>query len=171
MADVDSEPCYRIGEIAEQTGVSTRTLRYYEQLGLLAPSSYSKGGSRRYDQADLQRMTRIRELQAVMGFNLDEIREILSADDRLAALRTEYHKGVTPKRHGAILIEAIRLNATTQDQVRAKIGGLEAFRDELEAQAARCRQVAADLGIDVAREAPAVPSAPSARPARSAVRA
>jgi DNA-binding transcriptional MerR regulator len=153
MDDISSQACYRIGEIAERIGVSTRTLRYYEQLGLLAPSSYSKGGSRRYDQADLQRMMRIRELQAVMGFNLDEIREILHADDRLAELRTEYHKGVTPKRHRAILIEAIRLNATTQEQVRAKIGRLEAFRDDLEAQATRCRQVAADLGIDFAIEA------------------
>jgi DNA-binding transcriptional MerR regulator len=147
-----SETCYRIGEIADQIGVSTRTLRYYEQVGLVAPSSYSKGGSRRYVQADLHRILRIRELQAVMGFNLDEIREILQADDRLAQLRTEYHKGVTRKRHQAILIEAARLNARTQEQVRAKIGTLEAFRDDLEAKEVRYRQVAADLGIDLPSE-------------------
>ena len=141
--------CYRIGEIAEQIGVSTRTLRYYEQLGLVAPSSYSKGGSRRYDEADRQRVLRIRELQAIMGFNLDEIREILHADDRLAELRTEYRKGVTPKRHRAILIEAARLNARTRQQVDAKIGLLESFRHDLDAKAARYRQVASDLGVDL----------------------
>jgi DNA-binding transcriptional MerR regulator len=147
-AGVVCEPRYRIGEIAEQIGVSTRTLRYYEEIGLLAPSSYSKGGSRRYDEADIERIQRIRELQAVMGFNLDDIREILQADDRIAELRTEYRTGVTPKRQRAILSEATRLNARTQAQVRAKIARLEAFRADLDAQSARCRQVAFDLGID-----------------------
>src|SRR5581483_11375829 len=116
---------YRIGEIAEELGVSTRTLRYYEELGLVRPSEYSKGGSRRYLDADRERILRIRELQAVMGFNLQEIREILHADDRLAELRSEYARGVSPKRHRDILVEAARLNARTQEQVLAKIGVLQ----------------------------------------------
>ena len=147
-----SEPRYRIGEIAEQLGVSTRTLRYYEELNLLAPSSYSTGGSRRYVEADRQRILRIRELQAIMGFNLEEIREILHADDRLAELSTEYRKGVTPKRQRAILVEAARLNARTQEQVLAKIAILQAFQAELEAKADRYREVAAELGIDISKE-------------------
>ena len=147
-----SERLYRIGEVAEQLGVSTRTLRYYEELGLVRPSGYSEGGSRRYAEADRQRILRIRELQAVMGFNLEEIREILDADDRLAALRAEYHEGVTPTRHGDILVEAARLNARTQEQVLAKVGILEAFQAELEAKADRYRAVAAELGIDLDAE-------------------
>jgi DNA-binding transcriptional MerR regulator len=147
-----TEPRYRIGEIAEQLGVSTRTLRYYEELGLLAPSSYSTGGSRRYVEADLQRILRIRELQAIMGFNLEEIREILHADDRLAELSTEFHKGVTPKRHKTILVEAARLNARTQEQVLAKIAILEAFQAELETKAARYQERATELGIDLPAE-------------------
>ena len=97
-------------------------------------------------------MLRIRELQAIMGFNLDEIREILHADDRLAELRTEYRKGVSPKRHRAILIEAARLNARTQEQVLAKIAILEAFQHELETSAKRYRGVAKDVGIDLDAE-------------------
>ena len=141
------EQRFRIGEVAEQLGVSTRTLRYYEEIGLLKPSSYSHGGSRRYDDEDRQRILRIRELQAIMGFNLDEIREILRADDRLAELRTEYRRGVTPKRQRAILTEADRLNARMQEQVLAKIAILESFQTELEAKAARYREVAAELDI------------------------
>jgi DNA-binding transcriptional MerR regulator len=144
-----SEPRYRIGEVAEELGVSTRTLRYYEELGLVIPSSYSGGGSRRYGDADRQRLLRIRELQAIMGFNLEEIREILHADDRLAELSTEYRKGVTPKRQQAILVEAARLNARTQEQVLAKVAILEAFQAELEAKAGRYQEVAAELGIDL----------------------
>ena len=147
-----TEPRLRIGEIAEQLGVSTRTLRYYEELGLVAPSSYSTGGSRRYVEADRQRILRIRELQAIMGFNLEEIREILHADDRLADLTTEFHKGVTPKRHKAILVEAARLNARTQEQVLAKIAILEAFQAELETKADRYQERATELGIDLPAE-------------------
>ena len=146
------EPRYRIGEIADDLGVSTRTLRYYEELGLLRPSGYSKGGSRRYVEADRQRILRIRELQAIMGFNLEEIREILSADDRLAELSTEYKKGVSAKRRRAILLEAARLNGRTQEQVVAKMAVLQAFQDELEAKARRYREVGKELGIDLAAE-------------------
>jgi DNA-binding transcriptional MerR regulator len=149
-AGMTTEPRYRIGELAEQLGVSTRTLRYYEELGLVAPSSYSTGGSRRYVETDRQRMLRIRELQAIMGFNLEEIREILHADDRLAELSTEYRKGVTPKRHKTIVLEAARLNARTQEQVLAKIAILQAFQAELEAKAQRYQERATELGIDLA---------------------
>jgi DNA-binding transcriptional MerR regulator len=138
-----------IGRLADEVGVSTRTLRYYEELGLLQPSAYSKGGSRRYGEADRQRLLRIRELQAIMGFNLDEIREILGADDRLAELGDEFRKGVSRKRHEAILGEAARLNARTQEQVLAKVAVLQAFQHELEAKAARYAERAAELGFDL----------------------
>jgi hypothetical protein len=87
-----------------------------------------------------------------MGFNLEEIREILHADDRLSQLSTEYRKGVSPKRQRAIVLEAARLNARTQEQVIAKLAILQAFQDELEAKAARYKEVGHELGIDVAAE-------------------
>jgi DNA-binding transcriptional MerR regulator len=139
-----------IGRMAERLGLSPRTLRYYEEVGLLAPSSYSVGGSRRYDETDFQRVLRIRELQAVMGFNLDEIREILHADDRLAELSTEYRTGASDDRRRDILVEAARLNARTQEQVLAKVAILQAFQAELVAKAERYAEVAGELGIDLA---------------------
>jgi DNA-binding transcriptional MerR regulator len=142
---------YRIGEIADTVGVSTRTVRYYEQVGLMAPSSYSTGGSRRYCDADLQRIERIRELQSVMGFNLDEIREILQADDRLAELTFEYRKGVSKTRQRAMVREAARLNRRMQAQTLAKVATLETFLDGLRAKAARYAEVGNELGIDLER--------------------
>jgi DNA-binding transcriptional MerR regulator len=68
-----SDAQYRIGEVAEAAGVSTRTLRYYEELGLVSPSGHSPGGARRYSDADLARVLRIRELQHLVGFNLEAI--------------------------------------------------------------------------------------------------
>jgi DNA-binding transcriptional MerR regulator len=142
------ERLYRIGEIADQLGISARTLRYYEELGLLTPSDYSSGGSRRYTELNRQRVLRIRELQAIMGFNLEEIREILHADDRLAEMRTEYRKGVSNKRREAIVREAMRLNARTQEQVLAKVAILGAFHAELEASAEKYRAAAVEIGFD-----------------------
>jgi DNA-binding transcriptional MerR regulator len=147
-----TEQHVRIGEMAEQLGVSTRTLRYYEEIGLLQPAAYSKGGTRRYSEDDRARILRIRELQAIMGFNLDEIREILHADDRLTELRTEYHSSASRKRQAAIIIEAAKLNNRTQEQVLAKIAVLQAFHSELEAKATRHHEVAEELGIDLDAE-------------------
>jgi DNA-binding transcriptional MerR regulator len=138
---------YRIGEVAEAVHVSTRTLRYYDQLGLVEPSSHSQGGSRRYSQGDLQRVFRVRELQAVMGFNLEEIRTILDAEARLAELQQEYRGGVSPARKQAIVVEVASLNATTQDKVAAKILILEEFLADLQAAAKRYRAFAAQNHI------------------------
>lgn len=139
----------RIGEVAERVGVTTRTLRYYEEVGLVTPSARSEGGTRRYSQADYTRVLRIRELQAVMGFNLDEIREILAAGDRMERLRAEYQQGVSEQRAIQIVREASRLNGRTQEQVVAKIALLEAYLTELRNDADRYQTFAGEHGVDL----------------------
>ena len=142
-----------IGEVAQRLGVSTRTLRYYEELGLVVPTGRTKGGSRRYAEADVEKVQHVRELQQVLGFNLDEISEIVGAEDRLAQLRTEYRAGASPKRQDTILHEAMAINARLQQQVDDKIGVLEGFRAELRATARRYRDVATERGIPLPHEA------------------
>ncbi|MGH9116231.1 MAG: MerR family transcriptional regulator, partial [Acidimicrobiales bacterium] len=61
-----------IGRAAARLGVSERTLRYYEEIGLLSPAGHTPGRIRRYSEADMARVERIRELRDLMGFNLDE---------------------------------------------------------------------------------------------------
>jgi MerR family transcriptional regulator, copper efflux regulator len=67
---------FKIGEIAKQAGVTTRTLRYYEQLGLFVPSNVNTKGYRYYDDDTLVVITRIRDLQRV-GLSLEEIKEVI----------------------------------------------------------------------------------------------
>jgi DNA-binding transcriptional MerR regulator len=141
----------RIGEVAERVGVTTRTLRYYEEVGLVTPSSHSTGGSRRYSEDDYARVLRIRELQAVMGFNLDEIRELLDAGDRIDKLRAEYRAGVSPRRTAEIVQEASRLNARTQAQVITKIGVLQLYLDELQTEADKYDKFARQHSLDMKR--------------------
>lgn len=137
----------RIGEIADKLGITTRTLRYYEELGLVTPSERSTGGARRYSDSDFARIARVRELQAVMGFNLEEIRELLDADDRMEQLRNEYRAGTSAERANEIISEAARLNARTQEQVLAKIAVLQAYHAELLADAQRRRALAEERGL------------------------
>ena len=126
-----------IGEAAARAGVSVRTLRYYEELGLLTPSAHSPGGARRYGDEDLARLARIRELKDLLGFNLDEVRAVLTAEDRLGDLRAAYHAEDDRAAQRAILDEALEINIRLQAAVQAKLERLGTFKAELEAKADR----------------------------------
>lgn len=67
---------YSIGELSKKTGVTKRTLDYYDEIGLLKPSARSEGGHRLYRDDDIMQLQRILALKN-MGFSLDEIKEIL----------------------------------------------------------------------------------------------
>ncbi len=70
----------RIGELAELAGISTKAIRYYEQVGILAPPARTPSGYRSYDQRALGRLEFVRAAQAV-GLTLGEIRQIIAFRD------------------------------------------------------------------------------------------
>src|SRR5665213_3370900 len=129
----------RIGKAAERAGVSPRTLRWYEEIGLLAPANYSAGGARRYTEEDMGRIVHIRELQSLLGFDLGEIRDILRGEDDLAGLRSEYRSGPDDARRREILMEATEINKKLRAVVRGKQERLAGMMGELEAKAANYR--------------------------------
>src|SRR5882757_7021504 len=89
---------HAIGAIAGRAGVTTRTLRYYQEMGLLHPSGLTSRGNRLYSEADVERLKRILELRDVMGFDLERIGLILQTEDRLAELRAEAQRGISVSR-------------------------------------------------------------------------
>jgi DNA-binding transcriptional MerR regulator len=131
---------YRIGQVAERVGVTTRTIRYYEELGLVSPSGHSPGGARRYSEEDVAGVRRIRELQELMGFDLQTIRRIVLAERRLQELREQYRAGVDEARRQEILREAIAINDELRSEVRDKLDRIQAFLEELNAKAVRYRR-------------------------------
>lgn len=141
----------RISDAAARAGVSARTLRYYEELGLLTPSGYTAGGERRYRQADLVQLDRILELREVLGMNLEEIKGFLDSETRLEEVREAYRarKGMGTKaaraQQKALLEEALQLNESLAEQVGAKLTRMSGFRDRLLASAQRCRQLLEEL--------------------------
>lgn len=72
----------RIGEVAERTGLSLRTIRYYGEVGLVEPSARSRGGFRLYTEEDVERLQLIKRMKP-LDFSLDQTRELLEALDRL----------------------------------------------------------------------------------------
>ena len=135
----------RIGEAAARAAVSVRTLRYYEELGLLTPSARSPGGARRYAEEDVARLARIRELKDLLGFNLDEVRTVLTAEDRLGDLRAAFQAEDDRAAQRAIVTEALEINTRLQAAVQAKLERLAAFKVELEAKADRYGERMGDL--------------------------
>jgi DNA-binding transcriptional MerR regulator len=150
-AGAPDDPGLRISDAAARAGVSARTLRYYEELGLLTPSGYTAGGERRYGPEDLGRLDRILELREVLGMNLDEIKQFLESDTRLDEVRDAYRarKGVQTKaareQQRALLEEALALNESLAEQLNAKLARMDGFRAKLAANAQRCRELLDEL--------------------------
>src|SRR5580698_4943598 len=127
----------RISDAAARLGLSARTLRYYEELGLVTPASHTKGGARRYDQVALARVEKICELKQVLGLNLDEIKDVIETEERLDQLRAAYWANTAQpsarvrSKQRAIVKEALELNESLARQLDEKLSLIDAFRAKL----------------------------------------
>lgn len=133
----------RIGEVAKLTGLTTRTLRYWEELELLRPSSHRDSGERVYSAADLARVGRIRDLQDLLGFSLAEVRAVMEIEDIdvLDRVRSEWRSGepLTDARRRELLTEAIAANDHLLERLAETQARIQAFYDERVAAADRLR--------------------------------
>src|SRR3954462_7763252 len=82
----------QIGEVAERTGVTQRTLRFYEEKGLLKPPTRMDGGFRLYSEGDVRRVEEIRRMQSLLGMSLAEIKEMVEAEEIKSQIRAEYSR-------------------------------------------------------------------------------
>jgi DNA-binding transcriptional MerR regulator len=98
----------RIGEVARRAGTTVRTIRYYEEIGLLEGAEDRAAGTHRvYAESDVERLTEVLRLKDLLGVSLDELRELVAAQDARAVLRQEFHKTTSVRRRRAILVEAL----------------------------------------------------------------
>jgi DNA-binding transcriptional MerR regulator len=126
-----------IGDVAELLGTTTRTLRYYEELGLVSPSRQTVTAQRRYGAEEIERLRRIRELQTLLGLDLEEIGEQLEASDRLEGLRAEYRAGPPPERRDEILFEGLAILERLRERVLDRQERLVSFAEELKGRIGR----------------------------------
>ncbi len=85
-----SEAYLQRGEVAERPGVTQRTLRFYEEKGLLPAPTRMDGGFRLYSEEDVRRVTHIRRLQNLLGLTLAEIKEMVEAQEMLREITAQY---------------------------------------------------------------------------------
>jgi DNA-binding transcriptional MerR regulator len=99
----------RIGEVAQLTGTTPRTIRYYEEIGLLPGEKGRASGSHRvYRSEDVERLQEVLRLKDLLGLSLDELRELVAAEHARAELRREWRGGVEdPVRRREILEESL----------------------------------------------------------------
>ncbi len=120
----------RIGEVAELTGTTPRTIRYYEEIGLLPDAEgRAQGQHRCFTQADVERINEIVSLRDLLGLSLDQLRQLLAAQEARAELKREYQATEDPAARKRILDEALGHIATQLDLVRERkteLGKLEA---------------------------------------------
>ena len=131
----------RIGDVAQLTGTTPRTIRYYEELGLLAPAAdRSPGAHRVYDEADVERLRELLRLRRVLGLSLEELKELSAEETARAARAREWHSGVEdPVRRREILEEAIRYVDLQLGLVRRRREELDELEAELLAKRRRVR--------------------------------
>ena len=158
----DPKPAvFRIGEVAKLTGLTSRTLRYWEELGLVQPTSHGANRERLYSPADMARAGRIRDLQELLGFSLAEERVVLDTEDVgvLDRVRAEMRSGeLATDRRRVLLDEAMAANDQLLVRLDDTLARIQAFRAARLESGTRLRAdlAALDAEADVAREAPSL---------------
>jgi DNA-binding transcriptional MerR regulator len=145
----------QIGEVAERTGLTQRTLRYYESIGLLAPATRMDGGFRLYTEDDIRRLDQIVQLKRLLGFSLAEIRQIVEADETLRQIRQENKSTPDPSERRPRLERAAAILEDQLSLVRSRIAAMHELHASYERRLERVRERLAALDSHLAAGAPA----------------
>ena len=122
----------RIGEVAELTATTPRTIRYYEEIGLLPGAADRVQGQHRcYTEADVERIREIVRLRDLLGLSLEQLSRLLEAEAARAELRREFHQTDDPAAQQQILEQSLGHIAVQLELVRDRRRELEALEKEL----------------------------------------
>lgn len=141
--------CYSIEQVATRTGLTKRTLRYYEEVGLLPPTDRTEGNYRRYSEADVQRIDRIKELRDLLGFSLTDIRELLGAEDERGHIKAAYKQETDANGKLLQLDRSDELIRKQLHLIEQKIAGLEQMHATLRATLQRHENLHNQLVSDI----------------------
>ena len=137
----------RIGEVAELTGTTPRTIRYYEEIGLLPdPRGRAPGAHRTYEPEDVERLRELLDLKNLLGITLEELRELAAAESARAALRREWRAGIEdPDRRREVLSEALEHVGRQLELVRRRRDAIAQLESELVGKRRRLRALVREL--------------------------
>jgi MerR family transcriptional regulator, repressor of the yfmOP operon len=142
-----TEKPLRIGEVAELTGTTPRTIRYYEEIGLLPGSSdRGQGKHRCYTEADVERVREIVRLRDLLGLSLDQLSKLLEAEAARADLRREWGRTESAAARRRILDQALGHISTQLELVRGRRLELEQLETELVDKQSQLHERIRELG-------------------------
>ena len=148
---MSGERYLQIGEVAEQLGLTPRTLRYYEEIGLLAPPSRMEGGFRLYSAADIVRLENIVQLKRLLGFSLAEIKQVVEAMESLKLLRQESKLASDLETKRDTLQKALVILEQQVDVLDGRLRQVAEMRDSFNERSLRVRerleQIEAELQV------------------------
>ena len=149
-----SQEGLRIGEVAKLTATTPRTIRYYEEIGLLpAPGGREPGAHRTYNEEDVERLTELLRLKDLLGLSLEELKALVEAEDARADLRREWETGVEdPVRRRQILDESLGHIGRQLDLVRRRKEEIVALESELLAKRKRVQSRLRELTPSSSRQ-------------------
>lgn len=130
---VTTDEMQQIGEVAEHLGLSLRTIRYYEEEGLVTPTKRTEGGFRLYAEEDVERLALVKRMKP-LGFSVQEMRELLTARDEIEANGAEAEDALGRLSKFAAAVEE------KCDGLRARLAMGEEFARQLEAEHHRYRR-------------------------------
>ena len=137
----------RIGEVAELTGTTPRTIRYYEEIGLLPGASDREQGKHRwYSQTDVERINEIVRMRDLLGLSLEQLAQLLEAQFARDELKREYRRTEDPDARRRILGQSLGHIETQLELVRGRRRELEALESELVEKRRLVKQRLAELG-------------------------
>jgi MerR family transcriptional regulator, repressor of the yfmOP operon len=135
----DTPRLLRINEVAAETGLTTRAIRYYEEVGLLEPAARSEGDYRLYDESDLERLRYIRSLRDDAGFSLAQIGQLLEDEAARERNRVRLRETADPAERRALLVDArarvdrqIEILEAKAARIASMIEAAESRRDHLD---------------------------------------
>jgi DNA-binding transcriptional MerR regulator len=137
---------YQIGEVCQRTGLTQRTLHYYDEIGILVPTERLTGGQRLYSTADLERIERIKNLKQLLGLSLSEIKRILDADEARERYLSAAQTDADPARRNKALESALRVTEDQLQSVRGKVQQLGRLQRQLARQVRELRRLGAPAG-------------------------
>lgn len=134
------ERMLRIGEVAELTGTTPRTIRYYEEIGLLPASEGREHGKRRlYTDDDVQRLQELIRMKQLLGLSLEDLKRLAAAELARAGLRERWEYADDPAEQRRILEESLVHLGDQLRLVRARRGEIDRLERELAAKQRRVR--------------------------------
>ncbi|WP_129689661.1 MerR family transcriptional regulator [Gottfriedia acidiceleris] len=134
---------YKIDEVAKECGLTKRSIRYYEEIGLISPPERSEGGFRLYSDLHIERLKKIMNVRDVLGFSLQEVQEYMAISEAFEEFRLQYRENkekMNEDERKKSLLGAEEVLAQQLKMIDEKLKKMNDIRDEMNEMYQRVRK-------------------------------